>query len=860
MTQNPYIGVITSTQPIAKKKPSTPDYSPGVFSKGTYQVMSVETMQSLYRDVIGILTPHQSLMLGVPKDGTFEGSMTTVKHKVAANAIARCKEDIEWNPLGNGYLLIDIDGGDVPGMDLDTAEEVRALLIKYDSELEKVAMLILPSSSQKYDLSDKSWHVYLKCSGMNSATVSNYSKALQSVSWIMGHGNIMISKSGSLLVRQIFDMAVFSPERLALESVFSDDPNIVWNDVEPLIQEGEYKDLTLGLKTNLKKSDRLIEQAKLKVMPQALKVRKEAKERRIQKLISEGTDEYQAIVSASLMYDESQIPEDAVITLNEALNGSNQYKAGYIKVYPEEFEGLYCADPYSVEDGTLKAYILASGDIYSHKHGGYTMQLIPSSELITEKVETLSVPNSSQEKKAIVTSIKRLCSLSDMEQEDIVVIAKLLKDKGLIKQLPEFKVVKKSIYEIRGKRPLNTDKNLMTLLNKYYFSIGYDEILKSVNVEHSDLDARVDNIMDTSLSIISSYAERDGLPSSIAKDHLNALCLNKFAYNPLTDMIKEAMLEYDGKDYIKELVDALDVNASDDYKYEILKRWGIEAVAAWHHDKDLFTNKDAKTKFENLLVLLGKQGINKTKLLSELLNFEGYDKFFKEGVKIDPSDKDSVKQAVSAGLVELGELDATFRKADIADLKAFFSKVVDELRLPYDRGSSKYKRRTVFAASVNSFFFLVDATGNRRYWIFELQEIDFKKIDAMNMKMLWGQLGHMFFEGQKWWFDPKDENDKVFLDEINLIHRRHQQTTAMEDLALEFVELVKKSSGSPKTQLSPTRILEMMGTRNPKNSQITEFKAALKMHGIEVNGSNQYYVPMSTTPVNGLIMPPIQIA
>jgi putative DNA primase/helicase len=41
-----------------------------------------------------------------------------------------------------------------------------------------------------------------------------------------------------------------------------------------------------------------------------------------------------------------------------------------------------------------------------------------------------------------------------------------------------------------------------------------------------------------------------------------------------------------------------------------------------------------------------------------------------DGMMLRPDDRDSVKQVVSHWLVELGELDATFRKSDIAQLKA----------------------------------------------------------------------------------------------------------------------------------------------------------------------------------------------
>lgn len=841
---NALISVITSSNNIAKKKPSTPDYQPGKFYKGTYQVHSVQTANDLNNLIQG-LNSKQSLMLGVPKNDSITGNMVTKKNKeFNPNAIARTKDDITWNPLKEGYLLIDIDDGDVPGMSLDTVHDVRNLLMDYDKSLTNNNLLILPSSSQRYDLNVKSWHVYIGCTGMCQVTVKNYADALQSISWNKGHGAIKISSSGSQLVRQSFDYAVFSAERLALESVFSDNPQTVFYQIDPFIQEGNLKDLTIKLSTNFTRSNKLIEQAKIKSLPEALRIRKEKKEAKIQELLNSGIGTNEAIQIVTTMYDEKKIHEDTIIIFNEEIEGSKKYSAGYVKVNSKKFEGKYCCDPYSIEDGSSKAYILAGGNIYSHKHGGYKITLMASVNLILDKVETLTIPSSASEKKLIVNDIQNLCTSSNISKDEIRDIADTLKTKGLIKRIPEFTVKRDSIYELGAdSKLLNTDKNLNTLLDKYSFFISYDEILKEVSVKHVDLNENVDNIIDTSLSIISSFAEREGLPKPIVNDHLNALCLNKYAVNPLKYMIEEAVKEYDGKDYIKEFVDALNINSSDSYKREIITRWGIEAIAAWYHDLNEYVNKDAKLKFENVLVLLGAQGLNKTKLLSELLNFEDYGKYFKEGVKVNPTDKDSVKQAVSAGLVEIGELDASFRKADIADLKAFFSKTNDEVRLPYDRTSSKYKRRTAFAATVNSYYFLVDNTGNRRYWVLELLDIDFKKIVAINMKMLWGQLGRMFLEGKKWWFDDKDVNDRVYLEEINTIHRRHQQTTSMEDYALELVSKIKNTHTGSSAQYSPTKLLKLFGVINPNKVQLNEFKTSLLKYDMKPNGSGMYYIP-----------------
>ena len=44
------------------------------------------------------------------------------------------------------------------------------------------------------------------------------------------------------------------------------------------------------------------------------------------------------------------------------------------------------------------------------------------------------------------------------------------------------------------------------------------------------------------------------------------------------------------------------------------------------------------------------------------------------GATLNPSDKDSVNQAVSHWIFELGEIESTFKKSDIDQLKAFVTK------------------------------------------------------------------------------------------------------------------------------------------------------------------------------------------
>jgi putative DNA primase/helicase len=96
--------------------------------------------------------------------------------------------------------------------------------------------------------------------------------------------------------------------------------------------------------------------------------------------------------------------------------------------------------------------------------------------------------------------------------------------------------------------------------------------------------------------------------------------------------------------------------------------------------------------------------------------------------------------------VELGELDSTFRKSDIAQLKAFITKAVDILRPAYAKRESRYPRRTVFFGSVNPREFLHDPTGNRRFWTIECDHINYDH--NIDVQQMWAEVLHTWRQGE----------------------------------------------------------------------------------------------------------------
>jgi predicted P-loop ATPase len=171
------------------------------------------------------------------------------------------------------------------------------------------------------------------------------------------------------------------------------------------------------------------------------------------------------------------------------------------------------------------------------------------------------------------------------------------------------------------------------------------------------------------------------------------------------------------------------------------------------------------------LVFAGQQNIGKTFFL-QMLTGDMW-KYCLDGLTLNPSDRDSIKKFCSHWIIELGELDATFRKSDISALKAFLTLKKDTMRLAYGRGESTFPRRTVSIASVNDRTFLRDDTGNSRYWCLPVERFDFQKLRGIDIQQLWAEVWqHVKFALEVDpvglpWFLNQEESDQLETNNAN---------------------------------------------------------------------------------------------
>ncbi len=114
-------------------------------------------------------------------------------------------------------------------------------------------------------------------------------------------------------------------------------------------------------------------------------------------------------------------------------------------------------------------------------------------------------------------------------------------------------------------------------------------------------------------------------------------------------------------------------------------------------------------KFDNVLVMVGPQGVGKSYIIKKL----GMD-WHSDSITTVQG-KEAYEQLQGAWLIELAELSAT-RKAEAEAVKHFISKQEDSYRVAYGRQISVFPRQCVFFGSTNDVTFLRDRTGNRRFW------------------------------------------------------------------------------------------------------------------------------------------------
>lgn len=188
-----------------------------------------------------------------------------------------------------------------------------------------------------------------------------------------------------------------------------------------------------------------------------------------------------------------------------------------------------------------------------------------------------------------------------------------------------------------------------------------------------------------------------GIASNLKIDDSLALEFDRRSFHPIKDYLNN--LVWDGKERVDNLL--IDYFGADDniYSKEAIRKMLVGAIAR------VFT---PGTKFDLVLTLVGEEGTYKSSFIKALGKNWFSDTFS------TVQGKEALEQIQGSWLIEIAEL-AGLRKADVEAVKHFITKQEDNFRPAYGRTSETYLRQCVFFATTNSYDFLKDPSGNRRF-------------------------------------------------------------------------------------------------------------------------------------------------
>lgn len=163
-------------------------------------------------------------------------------------------------------------------------------------------------------------------------------------------------------------------------------------------------------------------------------------------------------------------------------------------------------------------------------------------------------------------------------------------------------------------------------------------------------------------------------------------------------------------------------------------------------------------KVDTSLILVGPQGAGKSTAFRELAPCGSYG-----DVHVDPSEKDQVIEVNGYAIAEWGEL-AQLRNREAEQLKAYLSRAVDHVRVPYGKNGVDLPRMGIIVGTSNTDDILRDETGSRRFWTVRVGAKINTAWIAANRDQLWAEACAREATGEPHFLDDAYAQEKAYRD------------------------------------------------------------------------------------------------
>lgn len=355
--------------------------------------------------------------------------------------------------------------------------------------------------------------------------------------------------------------------------------------------------------------------------------------------------------------------------------------------------------------------------------------------------------------------------------------------------------------------PLCTLENLETLLGRLSVVVRYNVISKQTEVLIPEAGPTRDNRDNVALAYVLSECEKVRMSTKFVPQFLLSLG-DANLYNPVMTWVGSR--EWDGVSRLEDFYATVEVDATampPALKVKLLRKWLVQSIHA---------ASVGGGNYRGILTFTGAQNIGKTTWFKNLAPREL--DLILTGHTLDTKSKDSQLAAISHWIVELGEVDATFRKSDLSALKSYIGLPMDVLRRPYAAVESRYDRRTVFGASVNDEQFLADKTGNSRFWTMPVSKFQFDH--GVDMQQLWAEALALLVGGEDWSMSPEE------MEQLNKHNENFETTDPIAERLSTFFDW--EGPIASWSWVTATQALMLIGVKEPKKPDAIAAGAALK--------------------------------
>lgn len=240
------------------------------------------------------------------------------------------------------------------------------------------------------------------------------------------------------------------------------------------------------------------------------------------------------------------------------------------------------------------------------------------------------------------------------------------------------------------------------------------------------------------------------------------LVANENRYHPVRDYLES--LVWDGVPRVETLFIEF-MGAEDNAYTRAVSRIALTAAVARIFAPGI--------KYDNVVVLVGPQGCGKSTILKKL----GRDWF--SDTLTTMQGKEAYEQIQGFWIIEIGEL-AAMKRYEVETVKQFTSKSEDSYRAAYGHHVETHKRQCVFFGTTNTYDFLKDMTGNRRFLPVDVHPEKAVKdvwndLDAKTVDQIWAEAISLFRNGEKFYL--WDEDIKRMAEEVQDSHLEESPLT-----------------------------------------------------------------------------------